>query len=36
MKWFNLKQNKCPQCNQDFAGEIFAHSVGAVVRKVLS
>lgn len=18
MKWYNLKQNKCPQCNKDF------------------
>ena len=35
MKWFNLKQNKCPKCSEDLAdkleGNIFRCTCGFVI-----
>ena len=39
MKWWNLKNNKCPKCNKDFVmgltvvGDLYAHECGFKIRK---
>ena len=39
MKWFNLKKNKCPKCNKDWAfdlkmrGYLMKHGCGFVISK---
>jgi hypothetical protein len=25
MKWFNLKENKCPKCNKDWSQDLVVH-----------
>ncbi len=31
MKWFNLKSNKCPQCNKGFIDSAFSKRLGFIV-----
>ena len=31
MKWYNLKVNKCPQCNKTFLSSSFSKRLGYIV-----